>query len=70
MSNPRLYPGLTSSRPPFPFDGTRREQDGALFGDRKYSFHFESLATEFESTDEGHDSGIGEFINIYIKYIH
>ena len=51
---------LTASRPPFPFD-LKREGGTDIFGERKSSFHFETLASEYEGQDEGHDSGIGEF---------
>jgi hypothetical protein len=51
-----LQPGI-----PFPFGDRDQEIDRRLFGDRRPAFSFEHLASEFETADDGQDSGIGEF---------
>ena len=43
---------------PFPFGEKHQEKDRILFGDKKSTFKFEHLASEFEMSEDGNDSGI------------
>jgi transcription elongation factor Elf1 len=48
---------LLAQNPPFPFGGRKQQDDSRLFGHRRPSFRFDSLAAEFRDEEEN-DSGI------------
>ena len=60
--------GLPKPRLPFPFGERDPEADKRLFGDRRPDLHFEHFASELEAQDDGHDSGIGRFLNFLSNY--
>ena len=52
---------LAKTSLPFPYGERDAERDRQLFGEAgRTVFKFETMASEFETSDEWNDSGIGE----------
>ena len=53
---------LAKTSLPFPYGERDAERDRQLFGEAgRTVFKFETMASEFETSDEWNDSGLGEY---------